>query len=201
MVRGWASGPACEGSGEPREKGAGSAVHVGGLARGTGPGLTGNPGGGPGSEAACPAHKYLAFSQRQTQLYFGSGRLQGGLGHFPYRLGPQPLALGLEGTRVPRRSGSGSGVPGDSRCTVGKEGLAGPRGHSARPEFSLPASGSLTLFLCHLCPAPSGSFHRNLETESPPFRSSTFSSLEHSRFPGPSEAPISAPGARAQPQG
>lgn len=128
-------------------------MHVGGLARGTGPGLTGNPGGGPGSEAACPAHKYLAFSQRQTQLYFGSGRLQGGLGHFPYRLGPQPLALGLEGTRVPWRSGSGSGVPGDSRCAVGKEGLAGPRGHSARPEFSLPASGSLTLFLCHLCPA------------------------------------------------
>jgi hypothetical protein len=63
------------------------------------PGLRGNQGGGTGSEAACPAHKYLAFSQRQTQLYFGSGRLQGGLGHFPSRLGPQhplPLVLGME---------------------------------------------------------------------------------------------------------
>lgn len=63
-----------------------------------------------GSEAACPAYKYLAFSQRQTQLYFGSGRLQGGLGHFPSGLGPQhplPLALGTKGIGVPLGSGFG----------------------------------------------------------------------------------------------
>lgn len=104
----WAGVRRGGGLGEKGEGPSCASVPEQGLTRGTGPRPERNQGGGPGSEAACPAHKYLAFSQRQTQLYFGSGRLQGGLGHFPSRLGPQhlfPLALGMEGTRLPWGSG------------------------------------------------------------------------------------------------